>query len=263
MSTDRLLRMACDWVLEAGEKIRQEMGKTLEIAEKGAANDLVTNLDIATEQFLRAKISSFCQESRIFGEEGQSQAQASEFSDLKGRVWFIDPIDGTLNFVKQRRDFGIMLSLYDEGKPVFGIVYDVMRDELLVGVCGEGAYLNGRRLPMAEKTSLKDSIILIETGQIRRKDPLTLAACDKALAARIVGSSAMVSSVLARQAASCFIARKQMPWDSATPYAILTALGYRITLLDGTPPTFLAPESMIMAASGVYEELMAMLDKQS
>lgn len=59
-------------------------------------------------------------------ENGQDQTPID-----KGRVFVIDPIDGTLNFVMQQENFCIMIAVYEEGVGQLGFIYDVMRDELL------------------------------------------------------------------------------------------------------------------------------------
>ena len=54
-------------------------------------------------------------------------------TDLAGLVFFVDPIDGTMNFVKQQAHFAIMIGVYQDGEPVVGAIMDVMRNEVLSG----------------------------------------------------------------------------------------------------------------------------------
>lgn len=58
---------------------------------------------------------------------------ASDVTDLDGVVWILDPIDGTLNFVEQQRDFAISLAVYEDGIGRLAYIYDVTRDELYFG----------------------------------------------------------------------------------------------------------------------------------
>ncbi len=64
----------------------------------------------------------------------------NQLSDLDGRVFIIDPIDGTLNFVIEGENFCIMLAVYESGVGKLGFIYDVMRNELFWGGKGIGVY---------------------------------------------------------------------------------------------------------------------------
>ncbi|SUO95021.1 inositol monophosphatase family protein [Suttonella ornithocola] len=249
---------ALSWVKEAGEHIRGEMRKPLSVQTKSSRRDLVTQLDVATEKFLTARLREHYPTHCICGEESQSAGESEKLSDLSGAVWFIDPIDGTMNFVKQHRDFGIMLALYVDGQPQIGIVYDVMRDELYSALSGQGAYLNQQRLPLLPQVSLQDSLIIIEGGAIRAGDKLTLAALAQCLSARMVGASAIVTGMLAQASVGAFITRQQMPWDAAAPMAILTEIGAKFSQPDGSAVTLLKGEPYLMALPGIHEELLSL-----
>ena len=68
-------------------------------------------------------------------------------------LWIVDPIDGTTNFIFQKaKTLEYPLLSYHKRQPVFGIVYDVMADKLFLGVNGEGAYLNGKRMTQTDQT---------------------------------------------------------------------------------------------------------------
>src|SRR4051794_26248387 len=97
---------AKQWVMEAGDKIRDSFNKTLNIETKSNPNDLVTNIDKEIEQFFIDKIRQVYPNHRILGEEGFGD----EISNLDGVVWIIDPIDGTMNFIHQQRNFAISLA---------------------------------------------------------------------------------------------------------------------------------------------------------
>src|SRR5699024_12100807 len=92
----------------------------------------------------------------IFGEEDYGDGIIA----LEGTVWIIDPIDGTMNYVHQKRNFAISIGIYHEGIGEIGLIYDVMRDDLYDAIRGEGAFKNGVQLPMLdESVTLNESII--------------------------------------------------------------------------------------------------------
>ena len=63
-------------------------------------------------------------------------------SDLNGYVWILDPIDGTMNFIHQKKNFAISLGIYKDGVGLLGYIYNVMDDDLISATLGEGAFFN-------------------------------------------------------------------------------------------------------------------------
>ena len=106
------------------------MTSELIIESKSEANDLVTNIDKETEQFFIQHIKADFPDHRIFGEEGFGD----EIKDLNGYVWILDPIDGTTNFIHQKKNFAISLGIYKDGVGILGYIYNVMEDALLICV---------------------------------------------------------------------------------------------------------------------------------
>ncbi|MER2064304.1 MAG: inositol monophosphatase family protein, partial [Alkalibacterium sp.] len=121
MSEDRLHRDKTikKWIDEISRNIIQQEDAQLEIEQKTSANDLVTNMDKWVEEELVKKIRTTYPEDRILGEEGFGD----NINDLDGTVWFLDPIDGTLNFILQNENYAMMLAVYEEGVPVQSYVY--------------------------------------------------------------------------------------------------------------------------------------------
>ena len=113
-------------ILEAGNKVRHMMKDDLDIEMKSNPNDLVTNVDKATENYLYETIHHNYPEHRVIGEEGHGH----NLKDTQGIIWVIDPIDGTLNFVHQKKILRYQLVFTMMVKPYAGFVYDVMRDSI-------------------------------------------------------------------------------------------------------------------------------------
>src|SRR5699024_8029446 len=93
------------WVLEAGALIREKMYRPLTIDTKSNPNDLVTQLDQEVEFFFAKKIKRYFSDHMIVSEEGYGDKQINK----DGTVWIIDPIDGTMNFVHQKKNFAISI----------------------------------------------------------------------------------------------------------------------------------------------------------
>lgn len=129
MDLKQLDTFAKEIIIEAGKRICASFSYDLkvEVETKSSPNDLVTNIDRETELFFIEQIHKFDPSHKILGEEGMGEHPDS----MEGVVWIIDPIDGTMNFVKQHRHFMITLGIYIDGVGKLGYIYDVMRGFVL------------------------------------------------------------------------------------------------------------------------------------
>lgn len=118
----KIYETAKRWIYEAGTEIREHMNDPLDIETKSNPNDLVTALDKQTEKFFVDRIHQAYPEHHIIGEEGFGDT----LSSVDGTIWIIDPIDGTMNFVHQKRSFAISIGILHNGIGEIGFVYDVM-----------------------------------------------------------------------------------------------------------------------------------------
>ena len=220
-----------DWIMEAGQKIRHSFGEPLKVDTKTSRNDLVTNVDKEIEQFFIAKIREQFPTHKIMGEEGFGD----ELTSMDGYVWLIDPIDGTLNFVKRQEDFGIMIALYKDGVGLLGYIYDVMRDRFVYGIKDYGAYCNGRRLSTPE--------------MIR-----------KAMVTRTYGASSIehIQVILGKSVA--YVSTLLAPWDIAPGMVIAKELGLHYSTVDGKEVDFLVPNKKttgVICSKDIADEIIA------
>lgn len=132
-----LLPTALDAV-RAGARLALDPGEALEIGTKRNRNDVVTQVDRGVEALIAGRLAATgC---ALVGEEGHAA------ESWAGRVWVLDPIDGTLNYVAVHRHWAISLALVEDGEPVLGIVADPVDDRLHVALAGRGAW-EGRLVP--------------------------------------------------------------------------------------------------------------------
>lgn len=124
--------------------------------EMKSAVDPVTQIDRAAEEAIKQSIATHFPDDRFLGEEGGGD-------DWRvGRVWIVDPLDGTVNFVHRLPQVAVSVALWDQGRPLVGVVIDVARNEEFVAVVGEGATLDGEPIRVSETPSLDQS--LVSTG---------------------------------------------------------------------------------------------------
>ncbi|MBO0962568.1 inositol monophosphatase family protein [Neobacillus sp. MM2021_6] len=256
MNWEEIDTYAKEWVKEAGNRIRLSFEKTLSIETKSNANDLVTNMDKEIEQFFINKIRGMYPEHRIMGEEGFGD----ELNSLDGIVWLIDPIDGTMNFIHQQRNFAISIGIYENGIGQIGLVYDVVHDELYHAIRGKGAFLNGKQLPVLKESKVKESIIALNATWVmenhRIDHNLLIPLVRNARGTRSYGTAALELVFVATGRVDAYLSMRLSPWDIAAGAVIVEELGGVVTNLKGEKHNFLSQDSLFTANPGLHQEIL-------
>ena len=130
-----------------------------------AAFDIVTELDYNIEREISAAICDAFPGDLILGEEHSSS------TEVCGRTWTIDPIDGTNNMANDLPLFGVQCSLFDNGQPVVAAIYLPFADEMFSASLGDGAYLNGKKI-FAKKVDLMHSVVSFGDFSHKRQEDL-------------------------------------------------------------------------------------------
>lgn len=247
---------AKQWVKEAGDKIRESFSKTLNIQTKSNPNDLVTNIDKEIEQFFINKIRKTFKNHRILGEEGFGD----EVNNLDGVVWIIDPIDGTMNFIHQQRNFAISLGVYENGIGKIGLIYDVAHGELYHAINGKGAFMNDSPLPKLNKVAVKESIIALNATWVmenhRIDHNLLIPLVREARGTRSYGTAALEMVFVATGRVDAYISMRLSPWDVAAGAVIIEELGGIVTNLRGKKLDFLSKDSLLVAKPGLHQSII-------
>lgn len=246
------------WIEMAAENLRHSLSKELQVEKKASARDLVTEMDRAIERFFVQRIQEYYPTHRIIGEEGTSEV----ISDIAGMIWVIDPIDGTLNYVKQKNNFAIMIGLFQDGKPVAGYIYDVMKQDLYYGIVGDGAYLNGCQMDLPSITTLQDSLAVGNVGMFVRNAHNSQRLLHHVLGVRAHGSAALEIIEVLRGQAAVYLSFGLSPWDFAAGYAVCEALGIKATQPDGSALSILEKSPVIFAHPNVHEEVIKVLREE-
>ena len=142
----------------AGRIILRHFGAPIPIAaRKSTRSDVVTAADTEAEAYIVAELLRRFPEHHIVGEEGGGQGAPAATAP---RQWFVDPIDGTVNFAAKLPHFCTSIALATpDRQPLLGVVYDPTRDELFTAVRGGGARLNGAPLCVTATEELNDAVV--------------------------------------------------------------------------------------------------------
>ncbi len=147
-------REACIAAAQAGGEVLLPYFRNLEpgaITEK-TKNDYVSDADRASEAAIRAELDRRFPQYSFLGEETGSFGENS-------RLWIVDPLDGTLNFVQGFPHWCVSVALWDAQGPVVGCVWDPLRGDLFVATRGEGATWNGHPMSISAQTGLDGAFL--------------------------------------------------------------------------------------------------------
>jgi myo-inositol-1(or 4)-monophosphatase len=243
----RAAKAGGETLLKYHEKLRKD-----QVALKGP-NDFVTEADRASEERVCAVIRDAFPDHAITGEEGGDSAGSAEYR------WFIDPLDGTTNFVYGIPFFCVSIGLAKGEGLILGAVYDPLRDELFAGERGRGATLNGRPLRVSACDRLEDALLM--TGfPFRQMDfgdayvASFSALMRRSRSIRRCGAAALDLCYVAAGRADGFWEWGLSPWDIAAGAVILTEAGGRITDFRGGA-AFMGGD--VAATNGRIHEAMA------
>ncbi|MCE2423561.1 MAG: inositol monophosphatase [Pseudomonadales bacterium] len=169
---DPMVNIALRAARRAGQMILRSMDRvdTLQIQEKGR-NDLVTEVDLEAEDIIVDTIQKAYPDHDIVGEERGSRAPGEAPPESKAELgplgdvpaprvsWIVDPLDGTTNFVHGIPHFCTSIAVTRGATLLHGVVVDHVRNEEFAASRGAGARLNGRRIRVATRDRLDDTII--------------------------------------------------------------------------------------------------------
>jgi myo-inositol-1(or 4)-monophosphatase len=244
---------------QAGEILREGYGRPHEIGYKGRI-DLVTETDRRSEEFIIREIEKRFPEHTIIAEESGSKRKGNG----DGGAWYIDPLDGTINFAHGVPCFAVSLAYVEHNEIRLGVVYDPLRDECFTAERGGGAWLNEDRLCVSQTKELVEC--LLTTGFPYEKAN----GLDRNLA--LYGRFAHLTQGVRRPGSAaldlCYVAAGRFdgyweldvePWDCAAGALLVQEAGGRITSADGKSDFFRAPISIVAANPGIHNRMMEII----
>lgn len=250
---ENLARLAGD-ILRAGYDTEHQVGY------KGVI-DLVTEVDHQSEKFLLGEIRKDFSDHHIFSEEsGIIQGNAEH-------VWYIDPIDGTVNYAHHIPIFCVSIGYAFQGELTVGGVYDPMRDEMYLAERGKGATLNGRPLRVSGATELQRSLLVTgfpydawDTPQDNFANFVKFGKISQGV--RRLGSAALDLCYVAAGRFDGFWEMALNPWDVAAGGLIAEEAGARVTSVKGEPDYLSPPQSVIAATPGIHARMLEELNNK-
>ena len=248
---------------EAGDFLLAHFGRVRQVDRKGAV-DLVTDVDRASEERLLERLSALFPDDSLEAEEGGGQRGTS------GRTWYIDPLDGTTNYVHGYSHFAVSIACCDAEGPLLGAVCAPYLDEQYLAGRGLGAEQvrprRGDRRTLARREPVPWSAALIATGFSYTRDERIDRVCEwirRALRSgvggvRRAGSAAIDLAHVGAGRLDGYFELSLRPWDVAAGTLVCRETGCRVTDIVGVEHP-LQWDSIAVAAPGLDVELLELL----
>jgi len=213
-------------------------------------NDPVTEVDRAAEAAITSLLATHRPDDAVLGEEGTARAGST-------RLWLIDPLDGTVNFIHGLSPVSVSIALYDGDQPLVGVVLDPIHDELFVAVAGGGATLNDVPIAVSATSDLRQALVVTGFPYDHHEHADAYVATLAGMLRRVNGIRRLGSAALDL----CYVAAGRLdasweydlkPWDIAAGLLMVTEAGGKATDPSGSAMTPLARH--IVTSNGILHE---------
>lgn len=216
------ISLAADLVREAGTLAREMLSEGLETRYKTSRSDVVSAADHAGEERISARLADSRPDDGLIGEEGAHKPG-------NGRTWYIDPVDGTYNFLSRVPYWCSAIGLVGGGEPIAGAVYHPGPNELWVGGPGRPTTLDGAPVPeLLDQPLAAVSIAtylhprFVKDGQ---RVASWLGAVSAAATVRMLGSASVDLAGVASGRLGIFLQANLSPWDWYPGAALVIGAG--------------------------------------
>lgn len=246
---------------QAGEILRAGYGREHQVGYKGLI-DLVTEVDRQSETFLLGEVQRAFPGHQIISEE------IGLVPGHVGEQWFIDPLDGTINYAHGIPFFSVSIAYAHEGVMQLGVVYDPCRDELFSGERFRGAQLNGQSIHVSQTAELQRSLLVTgfpydDWTAMRNNLDHFGRFTRMTQGVRRMGSAALDLSYVAAGRFDGFWELSLNPWDVAAGGLIAAEAGARVTTTDGAPDYLVPPCPILAASPAMHAKILAVLSEEA
>jgi myo-inositol-1(or 4)-monophosphatase len=244
----------------AGAAIMALFKGSYDVQEK-SKNNPVTTADLEANRLIREIIRGRFPNDAWLSEEDKDSAERLGNT----RVWVIDPIDGTKEFIEGIPQFAVSIAFVENGRPKAAVVFNPAQREFFKGVAGHGAFLNDQPIRVAARSKVDGARLLVSRSEPQRKFQVFVARCE----ITPIGSIAYrLAKVAAGDGDGTLTFRSIYEWDICAGVLMVEAAGGKVVDGSGKELQFNQREPRhrgVVAANaplsaglqGLWEEAMA------
>lgn len=256
-----LMEIAAQFASEARGMVARGREGAKVTATKSSAIDIVTQMDVASEQLLRDRLAEHRPDDAILGEEGHDSPGTS------GVTWVIDPIDGTVNYLYGLPHYAVSIAAVTGGvnpatwRVVAGAVCDGS-GALWTAAAGQGAWRDGERLERRTGPSLEGTLLGTGFQYVAQRRT-----AQGHIVTRLLGTVRDIRRLGAASVDLCLAAAGHIdayyehglrPWDFAAGALIASEAGLKVAGIDGGAPD---EHLLIAAVPGTWDALRDALEE--
>jgi len=253
-----MLTRITDIVREAGKLIMNT--DDMEITSKEGAFNYVTKYDLMVQEFLYKRLKEVLPDAKFIGEEDKTGPVRVE----DGYFFIIDPIDGTTNFICDYKSSVISVGLAHDGELVLGVVYNPYMDEMFYAEKGKGAYLNGKRLQIRDR-SLGEGVLAFSASPYNKelREPSFRVVKElsyHSMDIREIGTAALSICYVAANRNVMYFSLLLSPWDYAAASVVVKEAGGEVLTVYGEQPDINKKTSLVAATKTAIKEFFTIAD---
>ncbi len=245
----------------AGEILQSYVGKEMNVQHK-TRTDLVTRADHDSEKYLIDTIR------KAFPDHAINAEESGEWEGRPEHQWYLDPLDGTLNFAHGVPFYSVSIGYAYEGEMTLGVVYDPLREEFFAAQLGQGATLNGEPIRVSEQTDLIECMLVTgfphdaavwgtpadNTANFYRFNTVSQTV-------RRLGSAALDVVYVAAGRLDGYWQVEIFQWDVAAGGLIVCEAGGVVTDIFGHHDFLAKPVSFLCANPAIHREMLRVLEE--
>ena len=263
LDLEAALEVARSAARRAGEATLHYFDRPMVPDSKLNSNDLLTEADLAAEACLVEDLSQAYPDHEIVGEEGGAYQTGSNDS---GYRWYLDPVDGTTNFVQGIPIYGVSVALTDATlQTLVSVVLNPVFGREFMAIRGSGAYLDDRRLQVSPKDALSEAVVASgfpydkwesDDDNLRQWAAMT----KRTRGVRRLGAAALDLCFVAMGRLDAYWERRLNPWDVLGGILIVEEAGGRVSDFAGLRSETALMGREIVATNGkLHEEVLSVL----
>ncbi|RLA69958.1 MAG: 3'(2'),5'-bisphosphate nucleotidase [Epsilonproteobacteria bacterium] len=228
----------------AGDAVMKIYEQDFSVKYKADASPL-TQADLESNAIICAALTKYYPEIPILSEE--NKAAAYEDRQKWDYFWLIDPIDGTKEFVKKNGEFTINIALVHHGRPILGVVYAPVLEDMYAASRGEGAFKNGQRLPLKINNDPKKKLrVVASKSHLSQETQDFIDALETEIIEQISKGSSLKLCLVAEGEADIYPRMgPTMEWDTAAAHAVVLESGKSVVQFESGEEVIYNKENLL------------------